>query len=173
MATLFCAIWSSVALILISTNPTLSRVSEKIDVFPSEISNARYILLIVCCFTVPIGWILSNVFLELYFKFDQGYFSVVNIQFHYKKGAILRGPIRQWCREKINSIACCNCCKKDLLKPALMGDWVDLSGQADTKNDYSVEGDDSEIENLLNLDESDKIIFDQIKTSIPYYRKHM
>ena len=54
-----------------------------------------------------------------------------------------------------------------------MGDWVDLSGQADTKNDYSVEGDDSEIENLLNLDESDKIIFDQIKTSIPYYRKNM
>ena len=152
----------------------MSRISEQIGVYPSEISPARYNFLLLSCVTIPIGFILANVFLQLYFKFDGGYFSSVNIQYHYKKGQMLREPHRRYCVNKLNSIACCKCCKGNLLQPELMGDWVDISSQEENKNDLDNDSfQESEIETRLNLNQSERIVFDEVKKSIPYYRLNL
>ena len=171
MVTLAAIVWPCISFLLMNTNPTLSNIPDKIGIFPSEISTARYNFMMFSCFSIPIGWILANVFLYLYFKFDSGYFTAVKLEFRYKNGVTLRDPIRLYCAEKMNKCACCACCRTNLLSPEAMGDWVDTSSLMDEKCESTDEDEESEIETLLNLDAPDKIIFDDIKDSIPYYHR--
>ena len=175
--TFTCALWLGFSMLLITYNETLSRISVKIDIYPSEISDARFRFLVLSCITIPIGFILANVFLYLYFKFDGGFFSGVNIQFHYKwdkKSKLkLREPCVANCLKMSNSVACCGCCEVTLLDPAKMGDWVDITSLEKDENDFANDAKESEIENRLNLSQSERMLFEGIKKSIPFYRGKM
>ena len=66
MITFLSAIWLGLSMLSISNDHTLEKISEKIAIYPSEISNARFNFLLLSCVTIPIGFILSNVFSKLY-----------------------------------------------------------------------------------------------------------
>ena len=171
MIAFLSAIWLGLSMLFISNNETLAKISDKISVYPSEISNGRFNFLLLSCVTIPIGFILANVFLKLYFKFDGGYFTVLNIQFHYNKHQKLRETFSRYCMEKYNNMACCKCCKVTLLDPENMGDWVDMSSLEEEENDSLTDAMESDIENQLNLNQREKEVFETIKKSIPYYRR--
>ena len=113
---------------------------------------------------------------------DEGYFSVANLHFQYKSNATFR----------LRTVKCTNCSKKCSSKGNSsqvdeddatqmetddeLGEWVDLSGQKmynlyNDKNNV-IENDEIEMNSLLILDETEKVILDGIKQSFPYFRKY-
>ena len=170
MITFCSAIWLGLSMLFISNDGTLAKISETIAIYPSVISNARFNFYLQSCVTIPIGFILANVFLKLYFKFDGGYFTIANIQFHYNKNQKLRETFNRYCMQKYNNLVCCKCCKVTLLDPENMGDWVDMSSLEVEENNSLTDAKESDIENQLNLDQREKAVFETIKKSIPYYR---
>ena len=170
MITIASAIWLGLSILFISNNETLAKIPETIAIYPSEISNARFNFLLLSCVIIPIGFVLANVFLKLYFKFDGGYFTIANIQFHYNKNQKLRETFNRYCLQKYNNMACCKCCKVTLLDPENMGDWIDMSSLEEEENNSVTDGKEFDIENQLNLNQREKSVFETIKKSIPYYR---
>ena len=74
------------------------------------------------------------------------------------------------------------CCKTEgddarkIEKEDEIGKWVDLSGQEQynlykTKDSVN-QNDDIELNSLLSLDETEKVVLDAIKQSFPYYRNY-
>ena len=133
-------------LYLLSEDGNLEKLT---NISPTNISSSRHTFLINCCVTIPLGLILSYLFLYLYFKFDGGYFRVSRLQYEYSQR-----------------------------KPAVenIGEWVDLSGQEHSPdlntNDTTDENKDVDFVVALNLNDSEKILFEEIKSSFPYYRKY-
>ena len=76
-------------------DPILVKLRDRTSaIIPSEISQARYTFLIFSCIIVPTGWFLSNVFLYLYFKDDEGYFSVAQLEFRFSGDNVGKDPER-------------------------------------------------------------------------------
>ena len=155
-------------------------------IFPTDISLARKTLLTICCFGTPLCWFLENLFLFLYFKYDEGFFTVANLQFKYNCDLALQdSDMTGLVKKTLSSVKKCVCEENSVkgeknkkLDQKLMGHWIDLSWQIDNNSDSISsnsyhELDDSEVENALNLDESEHYLFEEIKMSIPYYRKNL
>ena len=53
--------------------------------FPSEVSISRKNFSIYATVVIPAAWILSYIFLSIYFKLDKGFFSETNMRFKYDK----------------------------------------------------------------------------------------
>ena len=167
---------------------------DKIDFSYGETSPARYNFEAICCVVIPLGWLLENIFLYLYFKYDQGYFHGVNLHFHYKNDVrfdnpnlkVLTTKCKNFCAKCV-SVECLNLHShtsigedftRKLKKVGEIGEWVDLSGQEkyniykNTLDSSQIVCDDTEIHSFFNLNEAETVIFDDIKRSFPYYRNY-
>ena len=142
---------------LLHQNVYMDKLSSMLDVTPSATSKARRIFLIYSSFAIVLGWAFSYVFLYLYFKYDDGYFSVADLQFEYNQN---------------NSAK-----KKDLhnVEHTIQGDWIDMSGQEQMKSDdtvveYTVESNDNQISAPMNFEPWEQTAFEEIRHSFNYYR---
>jgi hypothetical protein len=119
------------------------------DISPSSISSARYIFMIVCCITIPFGFIMANIFLDLYFKYDKGFFSMAKLQFQFSQPNINRN----------NQVS---------------GTWVDLNGQKNYfgRDDAMMNEEAQEAYYMccLSLNQVEKDLFNAIKDSFPFYQ---
>ena len=70
---------------LIINDGEFALLTDSIDITDSEISVARKNFYIFCACIIPIGWCLSNLLLYFYFRFDEGYFCMADIQFCYER----------------------------------------------------------------------------------------
>ena len=77
------------------------------DMSPSLVSTARKNFLIICCTIGPFGFLLSYLFLYLYFNTDKGFFTATTLQF-------------QFAQDRFGGTS------------KVTGTWIDLNGQ----NDY-------------------------------------
>ena len=93
---------------------------------------------------------MAYAFLYLYFKFDGGFFTVAKLQFEYNQ----HQPVGE------NQVT---------------GNWLDLSGQDYCPNlhtDESIDDcDETNFIRCLKMNESENILFDEIKNSFPYYQR--
>ena len=151
---------------LLSENENLVKLSNATDISPSEISTARCNFIIFSCVVIPLGFVMAYVFLHLYFKFDKGFFTVAQLQFEY-------------------------CQQTSVGQNQVTGSWIDLSGQDNDPNlhtNESINDDTNEADFIrclklneveqeddfirrLKLNEEEKILFDEIKNSFPYYKR--
>ena len=123
---------------------------KKIDrISPSLVSQSRRIFIILCCITIPGGFFLGNVFLNLYFKYDRGFFTVSQLHFQYTPN-------------EDNEVT---------------GSWIDLNGQENhlaKSNELILTHDEKAQEGYyrmcLSLNEIESQLFDEIKESFPYYQ---
>ena len=135
---------------LLSVNENFERLRDEIDLSPSEISGSRKNFVAFSCVVIPLGFVLEYVFLYLYFKFDRGFFTVAKLQFVYTKN-------------------------KSVGRNQVTGYWIDLSCQDRSPHDDPADGEpldecnEEAFMNSLELDETEKILFEDIKESIPYY----
>ena len=163
----------------------------KLDFSYAKISPTRFNFEVISSVVIPLGWILENCFLYMYFIYDQGYFSVANLHFHYKGNASFQKPILRaftlkyirclvkFCYCKMFTKRCCKIEEdntSEIEKEDEIGEWVDLSGQ-EKYNLYknineANQNEDIEMNSLLSLDETEKAIFEMIKPSFPYYRNY-
>ena len=158
----------------------------------AKISPARYNFQLICSIVIPLGWILENIFLFLYFKYDQGYFTGANMHFQYKKTVRFRSPNLKALTTKCTTYLT-KCAyeetpsgshvKEDattqLENEKTIGEWVDLSGQEKYNlykhvNKFKQNScDDVETYSTSwNFDETEKLILNDIKHSFPYYRDY-
>ena len=138
---------------LLHGSESLENLRNEVDISPTVISRARYQLLLSSCFVIPFGWVLGYVFLFLYFRYDEGYFSVSKLYFEYNSSLV--SEVEKYSPTENESV----------------GEWVDLSGQEESAHEcYEDESTEITFENLLNLTESDNRTFKEIKDSFPYYR---
>ena len=191
---MYCITASVIGLVnvyLIAENVTLNKLPQSPYLSPSQINNTRFNFLTFCCFMIPLGWLLGNILLYLYFKSDDGYFNTANIEFQYNNGFSLNGV-----DERINHLkkafkSLKRCCKKSgtqdipdsrikeevetmtSSEKSLKGHWTDLNGQETfimqrylekyffmCSVDWSIE----------DLEESEKMVFYDIKQSFGYYQ---
>ena len=166
--------------------------AHEIDFSYGGVNPSCYNFQIICSLGIPLGWILENVFLYLYFMYDQGYFTGLNIHFQYEKGVKFRNPNLNSLTQECNSYIV-NCgidrnsgnysasqVKEDIRMKTEMeknvGEWVDLSGQPKF-NIYKdmiifteIRYDDIDTLRSYDLDESERAVFEEIKHSFPFYR---
>ena len=138
---------------LFSVNENFEVLSGLIDLSPSEVSPRRKNFVIFCCIVIPLGFILEYVFLYLYFKFDQGFFTVSKLQFFYTQD-------------------------KSIEKNRVTGYWIDLAAQDfDGEREFILYDDHDCTEDSfvasLSLSEDEKSLFEQIKKSVPYYHHQL
>jgi len=161
-------ILAAIDLYLLTSDADLKNLSSSLDITPSTISASRLYSLAYCAFLVIGGWMLSYFFLYLYFRCADGYVSGSMVQFEYYPIGFTEG--------------------------SNLGEWVDLSGQSNEVDNLNVRqsrlslvfrvitrslisvlrlGTTSNINNpnLVELDESEKSTFEEIKNSFPYYRR--
>ena len=160
------------------------------DISPTGISHVRYIFWLFGCFAVPLGWVLGNLFLYLYFKFDDGYFSGVKMEFRYNDDICVRN--RNLTRSKIKFLSIFNRCVYGEIctKPMLnkyqhdvmakldknsLGQWVDLESE---ENHFQMETtellqDEEEPIEFVDIEETKSTPIEEIRNSIPYYRESM
>ena len=156
---LFTSIFGGVNLYRLHEDLYMENFPYNFGISPSEISPARRNFLILSCSAVVFGWIFSYIFLYLYFQFDDGFFTVADLQFEYDQTEI---------GEKRN---------ENNLEESFKGEWVDLSGEEEHKEDKKVNDDsmvecnDSDFSRSIGLNESERSTFDEIKSTFRYYRK--
>jgi hypothetical protein len=162
-------VMGAINLYLVYSHPILETMQDATSTLsPSEISPARFYFLIFCCFNIPIGWLLANAFLYLYFKCDEGYFSVANLQFKYNKNVSVGtsladhlGNCLKKCDTQDNPVGPTEETNMQI-ENEVQGIWVDLSGEQLSDDEWSVE----------DLNESDTEVFKTIECSFPSYKDH-
>ena len=193
---IFCCIiisvLSAVRLYLMFGEISENIFADEIIFSYAKISPARYNFQLICSIVIPLGWILENIFLFLYFKYDQGYFTGANMHFQYKKTVRFRNPNLKALTTKCTTYLT-KCAyeetssgshvKEDvttqLENEETIGEWVDLSGQEKYNlykhvSKFEQNGcDDVEIHSACwNLDETENLILNGITHSFPYYRDY-
>ena len=121
---------------------------------------------------------MANLFLYLYFKCDEGYFTVGNLEFKYNKGVSVGTSLVRRLR---------NCHKKTktlyiidgpidkpntTLANQLQGIWIDLSGEQRTDDEWSVDkiSQWSFDELQLNSYSTQLKVLEEIKSSFPCFQ---
>ena len=142
------------------------------DISPSAISTARYNFLSFCCVMIPLGWLLGCIFLQLYFKYDEGYFSIANVEFRYHEGVCIQKN-HEKTKQYQNIFKCFETCHRKgnvkdtfdgqqheamtIPEDAPEGYWVDLSGQSNYEGQWHFE----------DLTQEEQLIFDEIINTFP------
>ena len=104
-------------LYLLTKELHLEKLSDLIGgISPCEVSPVRRTFLIFCCIVIVFGWIFSYIFLYLYFKYDDGYFTISELCFEYES------------RDSSKEIGVVESDDK------FRGKWVDLAGIEETHN---------------------------------------
>ena len=201
----FCLLASFVGIInilMLFWEPTLNNLPVTKSISPSEISWARYRFLLSCCIMIPFGYVLSALFLHLYFKFDDGYFTMANAQFEFSENTVFRSKMKKVKESVLDCFSMRKAQKEkedtkfdrgqgetldshdndfgteEEYKQDVKGDWLDLSNFSEkgeelaTENDFKIR-ENSESGSVSFLDEYETIIFNKyVKNAFPYYRNN-
>ena len=158
---------------------------------PSAVSPARYNLMIFGIIFIPLGYVLSLVFVYLYFKFDNGFFSISNIEFEFDNNRMLQcstrhalkdcfkiknrslsdqGPAQSSGSEHSDSVIEQCKCQVNIEEnnyEGSIGEWVDLNGLNRHGNKHAIKEDikdndeNDELFTILSLDESEKNLLEE------------
>ena len=112
----FCLLTSMVGLIyllMLFWEPTLQNLPVPKTISPCEISPARYNFMMCCCIMIPLGYVLSGIFLNLYFKFDDGYFTMANAQFEFSENTVFSSRMKRLKKVFLDRCDCRNVKKRN------------------------------------------------------------